>query len=52
VEVGKRADLVVLRQDPLKDIHNTRGVEFVVANGRLLRPGDLRAAVAHAEEGQ
>jgi hypothetical protein len=32
---GKIADLVLLREDPLKDIRNTRTISMVVANGRL-----------------
>jgi imidazolonepropionase-like amidohydrolase len=35
VEVGKRADLAVLRGDPLARIANIRAVRWVVANGRL-----------------
>jgi imidazolonepropionase-like amidohydrolase len=36
VEPGKIADLVLLRENPLKDIRNTRTISMVVANGRLL----------------
>jgi imidazolonepropionase-like amidohydrolase len=32
---GKVADLVLLRANPLDDIHNTRKIEAVIANGRL-----------------
>lgn len=42
VEVGKRADLVVLQRSPLTDIRNTRSVAYVVAKGRLFRPAELR----------
>jgi imidazolonepropionase-like amidohydrolase len=35
VASGKIADLVLLREDPLKDIRNTRTISMVVANGRL-----------------
>jgi imidazolonepropionase-like amidohydrolase len=35
VEVGKRADLVLLDANPLDDIHNIRTVKYVVANGVL-----------------
>jgi imidazolonepropionase-like amidohydrolase len=35
VEVGKRADLVLLDANPLDDIHNIRSVHYVVANGVL-----------------
>jgi imidazolonepropionase-like amidohydrolase len=36
VEVGKLADLVLLEADPLQDINNTRRVNAVVINGRVL----------------
>ena len=35
VESGKIADLVLLRESPLKHIRNTRTISMVVANGRL-----------------
>jgi hypothetical protein len=35
VEPGKTADLVLLRENPLQDIRNTRKISTVVANGRL-----------------
>jgi imidazolonepropionase-like amidohydrolase len=49
VEVGKRADLVLLDADPLADIANATRIAAVVANGRLLeRPAldDLLRASA------
>jgi predicted amidohydrolase len=36
IEKGKLADLVLLDANPLKDIHNTRKINAVVVNGRLL----------------
>ena len=33
---GKRADLVVLAADPLRDIHNTGRIEFVIKDGRRI----------------
>jgi len=35
VETGKIADLVLLAANPLEDIHNTRKITAVIANGRL-----------------
>jgi imidazolonepropionase-like amidohydrolase len=35
VERGKVADLVLLSANPLDDIHNTRKISAVIANGRL-----------------
>jgi len=34
IEVGKEADLVLLRKNPLADIHNIRSIDIVVARGR------------------
>ncbi len=45
IEVGKRADLIVLHADPLSDIRNIRKLRWVVANGRVMDPARLwRAA--------
>jgi imidazolonepropionase-like amidohydrolase len=33
IEAGKLADLVVLDRDPLKDIHNTDSIHYVIKNG-------------------
>ena len=37
VAAGKRADLVVLARDPLRDIRNTRSIEQVYARGARVR---------------
>ena len=42
VEAGKRADLIVLDADPLRDIRNTRRIRYVVLGGRIFRPDELR----------
>ncbi len=34
VEAGKRADLIVLREDPTLDIRNTRSIELILQAGR------------------
>ncbi len=41
VQVGKVADLVLLRANPLDDIHNTTKIESVVLGGRLLSRKEL-----------
>jgi imidazolonepropionase-like amidohydrolase len=40
---GKAADLVVLKGDPLADIHNTVSVDRVMSRGRLLSADSIRA---------
>jgi len=37
VTPGKLADLVVLKADPAKDIHNTTKIDYVIKNGRIHR---------------
>lgn len=43
VAVGKRADLLLLDADPIKDVRNTRRIHAVLLDGRLLRRTDLDA---------
>jgi imidazolonepropionase-like amidohydrolase len=38
--VGKRADLVVLRSNPLTDIRNTRDVEWTIKGGQRFQGGE------------
>lgn len=42
VTVGKRADLVMVDQDPTRDIRNTRAISLVVQRGKRLDPSELR----------
>lgn len=48
VEVGKRADLVLLEANPLEDIRNTRKIAGVMARGRWLDEADLRSLLARS----
>ena len=41
VEVGKEADLLVLRDSPLDDIRNTREIDLVIKRRRVLHPIEL-----------
>jgi Tol biopolymer transport system component len=41
IEPGKLADLVVLNQNPLDDIHNTNTIEYVMKNGELFEGNTL-----------
>lgn len=46
IEVGKTADMIVLKEDPLKDINNVRKLELVIKDGKIIsdkRPGAPRA---------
>ena len=46
---GKAADLVLLRENPLTDIRNSRSIEAVVLGGRLYRRPDLDALLDGVE---
>jgi imidazolonepropionase-like amidohydrolase len=50
VSVGKRADLVLLDADPATDIRNTRRIDAVLLDGRLLRRADLDALLEEAAD--
>ena len=49
IEPGKLADLVILNQNPLDDIHNTNAIGFVMKNGELFQ-GDTLNEVYPAEK--
>jgi imidazolonepropionase-like amidohydrolase len=53
VAPGMRADLVLLSDDPTRDIANTRHIEAVMARGRMFRRAaldSLRASVLDAPD--
>jgi imidazolonepropionase-like amidohydrolase len=41
LDAGKLADFVILDEDPLEDITNTRDIWRVVKDGRVYDPADL-----------
>jgi len=41
LEPGKQADLLVMDQNPLEDIHNTKSLRYVMKNGRLYEANTL-----------
>jgi imidazolonepropionase-like amidohydrolase len=45
IEVGKRADLILVEGDPLADIKDLRKVSRVIANGRMYDPAKLWQSV-------
>ena len=50
IAVGKRADLVLLDDNPLRDISNTQRIRAVVLDGRLLQRADLDALLSGAAD--
>jgi hypothetical protein len=40
IEVGKRADLVLLSANPLEDIRNTRRIDLVISKGKIIQRGE------------
>jgi imidazolonepropionase-like amidohydrolase len=47
IEVGKRADVVLLERDPIVDISAVRSVRWVMKAGRRFDPADLLATAVH-----
>lgn len=50
IEPGRRADLVLLRADPLADIRHTRQIEAVMLGGRWLDRAALDALLSEARK--
>ena len=46
IDIGKRADLVLLDADPLADIKNTRRIAAVIVGGRVPQRADLDRLLA------
>jgi len=49
VQVGKRADLVLLQDNPLTDIANSRKIEGVMLGGRWLSKDQIQSGLASLE---
>ena len=49
VEVGKRANLLLLREDPTKTLQAYTRIAKVILRGRVIDPGELAADHAHSE---
>ena len=47
VEVGKRANLLLLREDPTKTLQAYAQIAEVILRGRAIDPGELAADRAH-----
>jgi imidazolonepropionase-like amidohydrolase len=50
VERGKLADLVLLEDNPLKDIHNTTKIAAVIVDGHYISRDDLQKLLQHVED--
>jgi imidazolonepropionase-like amidohydrolase len=50
IEIGKRADLVLLDANPLDDIHNTRKISAIVVNGKLIDSDARETLLRQVEE--
>lgn len=52
IEAGRRADLVILNQNPLNDIKNTRTIDTVILNGRVFERKQLDAMLESSSRSQ
>jgi imidazolonepropionase-like amidohydrolase len=50
IAAGKRADLVLLREDPTKSIDATRSIDAVIVRGRVLDRADLDVLLEKVEK--
>ena len=49
IEAGKRADVLLVRRNPLDDVGALREIERIVADGRVYEPAALLAGLATSE---
>jgi cytosine/adenosine deaminase-related metal-dependent hydrolase len=49
IDVGKKADLVLLNDDPLADINNTRSIHTVISKGRAFTADELLMLVSQSQ---
>jgi imidazolonepropionase-like amidohydrolase len=49
IEAGRYADLVLLAKNPLEDVRNLTSIEWVMQNGKVWRPWQLRSGIAAAD---
>jgi imidazolonepropionase-like amidohydrolase len=47
IERGKRADLLLLDADPLRDIRNTQKIHAIIQNGKLIDATQRAALLKH-----
>lgn len=45
IEPGKRADLILVKGNPLENIHDIRNVEFVMSSGKMFKTAELWQSV-------
>ena len=50
VDIGKKADLVLLDENPLEDIVNTRSINTIVSRGRVLSRDNLSNLIVSGQE--
>jgi imidazolonepropionase-like amidohydrolase len=42
IEPGKQGDILILSANPLKDIENTKQIDAVISNGRIIEMSNIR----------
>jgi imidazolonepropionase-like amidohydrolase len=52
IEVGRRADLVLVEDNPLKDIRQTSRIALVIVNGHVLTREEIDARLKQLERGR
>jgi imidazolonepropionase-like amidohydrolase len=42
IEPGKQADILILSTNPIEDIVNTKRIDAVISNGRIMQRPNIR----------
>ena len=50
VEVNKNADLIIVNGNPLENIREIRKVEWVIKDGRVYEPGEMRGLAGFSRQ--
>nr|WP_246261196.1 amidohydrolase family protein [Alteromonas ponticola] len=50
VDVGKKADLILLKRNPLEDISHTQDIEIVIFDGAVYDEEDIRSQKEYVEK--
>ncbi len=51
IDAGKKADMLILSENPLDDIKNTQAIDSIIIQGRLLVESDIEKLASQSREG-
>jgi len=52
IEIGKEADMVILNGNPLEDLNQSKNIQFVINNGIIYQPKNIKTLIKQYAEAQ